>query len=78
VRIIDFPASELGEILYHVILGGAAVMSLPSEQLPSHFGDPVGLQIIGPSATCWDRGFADSPLEEAVMSEPVSVWKFPC
>lgn len=26
---IDFPASELGEIRYHVILGGAAVMSLP-------------------------------------------------
>jgi hypothetical protein len=26
----------------------------------------VGLQIIEPmpSATCWDRGFADSPLEE--------------
>jgi AraC family transcriptional activator of mtrCDE len=26
---IDFSASELGEIPYHVILGGAAVMSLP-------------------------------------------------
>jgi hypothetical protein len=25
----------------------------------------------------WDREFADSPLEEAVMSELVSVWKFP-
>jgi hypothetical protein len=27
---------------------------------------PVGLQIIGPvpSATCWDREFADSPLEQ--------------
>jgi hypothetical protein len=27
----------------------------------------VGLQIIGPvpSATCWDREFADSPLEES-------------
>jgi AraC family transcriptional activator of mtrCDE len=25
---IDFPALELGEIPYHVILGGAAVMSL--------------------------------------------------
>jgi hypothetical protein len=26
----------------------------------------VGLQIIGPmpSATCWDREFADSPLEQ--------------
>jgi len=36
------------------------------EQLPSNFGDPVGRQIIGPmpSATCWDREFADSPLEQ--------------
>jgi hypothetical protein len=29
----------------------------------------------GPSG--WDREFADSPLEEAVSSEPVSVWNFP-
>jgi hypothetical protein len=33
----------------------------------------VGLQIIGPmpSATCWDRGFADSPLEETGFELPV-------
>ena len=26
---VDFPASELGEIPYRVILGGAVVMTLP-------------------------------------------------
>jgi hypothetical protein len=30
-----------------------------------------------PSATCWDREFADSPLEEAVSSELVSEMPFP-
>ena len=29
LRRSDFPASKLGEIPYHVILGGAAIMSLP-------------------------------------------------
>jgi hypothetical protein len=40
----------------------------------------VGLQIIGPmpSATCWDREFADSPLEEAVTSELVSEGQIAC
>jgi hypothetical protein len=34
---------------------------------------PVGLQIIGPvpSATCWDREFADSPLERTGFEPPV-------
>ena len=34
----------------------------------------MGLQIIGPmpSATCWDREFADSPLEGGVRCELVS------
>ena len=31
----------------------------------------------GASATCWDREFADSPLEEGVSSELVSEPKFP-
>jgi hypothetical protein len=42
-----------------------------AEQLPSNFGDPMGLQINGsvPSATCWDREFADSPLEGTGFEE---------
>ena len=36
-----------------------------------------GFEFWRPGCLAWDRGFADSPLEETVSSEPVSGRKFP-